>query len=96
MNKILWWLIAGSGGGPNRARIIMELYETPNNANQLAEKLNLNYKTIRHHLKVLEENKIVTTEGKKYGEIYFLSDNMVKNYEAFNQIWSELKKKKRE
>lgn len=94
MEKILLWLIAGSGGGPNRARIIMELSEEPNNANQLAEKLNLNYKTVRHHLKLLEENKIVTTEGKKYGELYFLSDQMIKNYSVFNEICSKMDKKR--
>lgn len=95
MKKLLWWLIAGSGGGPNRGRIIMELYKRPNNAHQLSEKLNLNYKTVRHHLKVLEENKIVTTEGKKYGELYFLSDRMIENYDDFNAIWKEIDIKER-
>ncbi len=77
MKKLLWWLIAGSSGGPNRARIILMLNERPYNAHQLAEDLDLNYKTVRHHLKVLEENNVVTSSGKqKYGELYFLSDKM--------------------
>ena len=93
MKKLLWWLMAGSTGGPNRARIIMKLYERPYNAHQLAEKLNLNYKTVRHHLKVLEENNVVSTSGKqKYGELYFLSDKMTDNYDVFNDIWEELSK----
>ncbi|WJI09005.1 winged helix-turn-helix transcriptional regulator [Methanobacterium sp. CWC-01] len=96
MLKILWWLIAGSTGGPNRARIIMALHERPLNAHQLAERLELNYKTVRHHIKVMEENKIVTSSGpstgkKQYGEIYFLSNLMEENYDTFKDIWSDLK-----
>ena len=58
MKKILWWLIAGTKGGINRARILSLLNERPYNAHQLAEKLDLDYKTVRHHIKVLEDNNI--------------------------------------
>jgi DNA-binding transcriptional ArsR family regulator len=91
MRKILWWLIAGSAGGPNRARIIIALYERPYNAHQLSEKLELNYKTVRHHLKVLEENGIILSIGKKkYGDVFFLTEKMEDNYDTFNDIWKEL------
>ncbi|OPY22624.1 MAG: Bacterial regulatory protein, arsR family [Methanobacterium sp. PtaU1.Bin097] len=93
MKKLLWWLIAGSSGGPNRAKIIMKLKERPYNAHQLAEELDLNYKTVRHHLKVLQENNVITSSGKqKYGELYFLSDKMTDNYDVFSEIWETLKK----
>jgi DNA-binding transcriptional ArsR family regulator len=93
MKKLLWWLIAGSSGGPNRAKIIMRLKERPYNAHQLAEELDLNYKTVRHHLKVLQENNVITSSGKqKYGELYFLSDKMTDNYDVFHDIWETLKK----
>lgn len=91
MKKLLWWLIAGSSGGPNRAKIIMKLNERPYNAHQLAEELDLNYKTVRHHLKVLDENNVITSSGQKYGELYFLSDKMNSNYEVFNEIWDKFK-----
>ncbi len=93
MKKLLWWLIAGSSGGPNRAKIIMRLKDRPYNAHQLAEELELNYKTVRHHLKVLQENDVVTSSGKqKYGELYFLSDKMTDNYDLFHEIWETLRK----
>jgi Predicted transcriptional regulator len=92
MRKLLWWLIAGSTGGPNRAKIIMALHQRPYNANKLSEVLNLNYKTVRHHIKVLEENKVITSPGKrKYGEMYFLTDKMEENFDTFQEIWKELK-----
>jgi DNA-binding transcriptional ArsR family regulator len=92
MRKLIWWVFAGTTGGPNRARIVRSLNERPYNAHQLAEKLGLNYKTVRHHLKILEENKMITSTGKnKYGELYFLSTEMEDNYEIFKDLWQELK-----
>ena len=91
MKKILWWLIAGTKGGINRARIIHELHERPYNAHKLAENLKLDYKTVRHLIKVLEDNNVITATGEKYGTMYFLSSQMEENYELFQQIWSEIK-----
>lgn len=88
-------MFAGTAGGPNRAKIIMALNERPYNAHQLSEKLDLNYKTVRHHLKILNENNMITSTGKnKYGELYFLSKEMEDNYEIFRDLWKELSEKK--
>jgi DNA-binding transcriptional ArsR family regulator len=93
MKKLLWWLIAGMKGGLNRAKIIKSLNDRPYNANQLSEELQLDYKTIRHHIKVLEDNGIIKSTGGKYGKMYFLSENMEKNYDVFNEIWEQIGKK---
>lgn len=91
MDKLIWWVFAGTAGGPNRARIVRALNERPYNANQLAEKLNLNYKTIRHHLKTLEENKMIDSSGeKKYGTLYFLTSGMEENYDVLKEIIKNL------
>jgi DNA-binding transcriptional ArsR family regulator len=90
MKKILWWLIAGTKGGINRARIINELHERPYNSHQLSEKLELDYKTVRHHIKILEENKIITSTGEKYGTMYFLSSQLEDNYKLFEDIWKKM------
>ncbi len=50
LRQLLWYLIAGTRGGMNRARILEALHERPYNANQLSETLGLDYRTIRHHL----------------------------------------------
>jgi DNA-binding transcriptional ArsR family regulator len=91
MKKILWWLIAGTKGGINRARIINVLEQRPYNAHKLAEKLELDYKTVRHHIKILEDNNVIVSSGEKYGTMYFLSSPMEENYELFQQIWREMK-----
>ncbi|MGZ7108732.1 MAG: winged helix-turn-helix domain-containing protein [Methanobacterium sp.] len=92
MKKVfLWWLIAGSKGVENRARIILELNKRPYNANKLAEKLSLDYKTIRHHIDILKENNLVKSTGEKYGALYFLSDEMESGFATFIEIWEEFK-----
>jgi DNA-binding transcriptional ArsR family regulator len=79
LKYVLGWLIAGTRGGPTRAKIIKTLKETPQNANQLSVLLKMDYKTMRHHLKVLEKNRIVTSVGDRYGATYFLSQTMEDN-----------------
>ena len=94
MRKVfLWWLIAGSKGGENRARIIKKLNNRPYNVNKLAEKLYLDYKTVRYHIDILEENDIVESTGKKYGALYFLKNKMETEYNVFLDIWKEFRKK---
>ncbi len=46
-----------------RAKLIEILKETPQNANQLAATLNVDYKTIRHHVELLERNHMITAAG---------------------------------
>lgn len=92
MENTIWWLIAGTRGGINRAKIIKELHSRPYNANQIAKKLNLDYKTVRHHMNVLMKNNIVKSSGDgQYGTIYMLSDVMKQNYDSFENICKEFR-----
>lgn len=95
LRYVLGWLIAGSRGGIMRARIIMALREAPMNANQLANLLGVDYRTIRHHLEVLEKNKIITSAGDRYAVTYFLSPEMEENYVVFEEIWKKIGKKEK-
>jgi DNA-binding transcriptional ArsR family regulator len=90
---LLGWLIAGTRGGVTRARIIQRLNETPQNANQLANSLGMDYRTIRHHLEVLLKNRIITSAGEGYGTTYFLSPVMEENYALFEEIMKKIWKK---
>ena len=94
---VLGWLIAGTKGGFSRAQIIKTLREAPRNANQLANLLGMDYRTIRHHLEVLEKNRIIVSAGEGYGNTYFLSPNMEESYALFEEIMVKVwKKEKRE
>ena len=94
MKNILWYLIAGTKGGETRGRIIELLNKNPSNANKIAETLKLDYKTIRHHINVLEKNNTITAVNKgDYGAVYFLSEIMKANLQVFNEIWARFGKK---
>lgn len=89
--RLLWWLFAGSTGGPTRAQVLRALKEQPRNAQQLSEVLGLDYTTVRHHLKVMFENRIVVTEGDTYGKLYFVSDSMETHWGVFEAILQKTK-----
>jgi DNA-binding transcriptional ArsR family regulator len=91
--RLLWYLFAGSRGGENRIRIIDLLKERPYNTNQLAEALGVDYKAVQHHIGVLEKNNMVTRTGEKYGMLYFISNYLEVNIEAFNEIRAAIDKK---
>jgi len=94
MKNLLWYLIAGTKGGETRGKIIDLLKKNPCNANKIAETLGLDYKTVRHHLEVLEKNNIIFPINKgKYGAVYFLSEFMESNIKIFDEIWVQFGKK---
>jgi DNA-binding transcriptional ArsR family regulator len=87
LRQLLWFLIAGTRGGLNRARIIETLRERPCNAHQLSEALGLDYRTVRHHLHLLEKNGLVTRPaGDAYAAPYFLSAYLEGNYAVFEEV----------
>lgn len=95
VKRLLWWLLSGSAGGSNRGRILEELFTQPKNANELANVLDLDYKTVRYHLGVLEKNNLATYAGTGYGKMYFPSDLLEKNSGYFDEIWGKIGKKKK-
>ncbi|NHN48777.1 winged helix-turn-helix transcriptional regulator [Halostella sp. JP-L12] len=86
MEAVLWYVFTGTRGGENRARILRALDERPRNANQLAEDLDLDYKTIRHHLDVLRDNEIVENSGDDYGTVYLPSDKVRRHWDTVETI----------
>jgi DNA-binding transcriptional ArsR family regulator len=90
LRRLMWHLLGGARGGENRARIISELHRRPSNLNQLASKLDLEYRTIQHHINILRKNSIVVSEGEKYGTTYFLAPWIEANIQTFNEICSRL------
>ena len=93
IKNVLYWLISNSLGGVNRGRILKQLFDKPQNANEISKNLKLEYKTVRYHLKVLEENGLIVSVGGGYGKTYFPSDNLIEDKEYFNEIWDKIGKK---
>ncbi|WP_449462873.1 winged helix-turn-helix domain-containing protein [Tardisphaera miroshnichenkoae] len=86
---MFWWIFVGSRGGKMRLKIVESLMQSPANANQLAQKLGVNYRTIEHHLRVLESNGIVKSEGPRYGLTFFATDSLRANYPLIRRLLEE-------
>jgi predicted transcriptional regulator len=69
--SLMWYLLFGTRGGPNRLRILEALDRSPANAHQLAAAVGLDYRTVRHHLKLLEKSGAVSRPvGDAYAAPY--------------------------
>lgn len=91
---ILWYMVAGTRGGPNRARILDLLGTKSLNAHQISKELNLDHKTVAHHLEILSKNELVEKkEDKWYGNPYHLTSKMKENSQALKEIMLKIKKK---
>ena len=90
MEAVLWQVLAGTRGGPNRARLLRAVDERPRNANQLAEALDLDYKTVRHHLEVLEENDVVRSSDYDYGAVYLPTDRARQHWDTVEEVFSRM------
>lgn len=86
MEAVLWYVLSGTRGGPNRARILRAVDDYPRNPNQLAEDLDLDYKTVRHHLDVLADNDVVRQGGDGYGAVYLPSERARQNWDTIETI----------
>ena len=91
--KLLLYLFTSTRGGFTRLRIIIHLLETPYNTHQLAQKLDLDYKAVQHHMKVLQKNNMVSKIGEKYGAIFHLSNFLEMNINALDEAIDKLDQK---
>ncbi len=92
--RLLWFVFAGSRGGPSRMRIIRVLEKSPRNTNQLSVELGMDYKAVQHHLRMLERNNLVSKEDKKYGVAYSISTFLEVNAESLGEVAAKLDKSK--
>lgn len=86
LKRTLFWLIIASRGGDMRAKIIKILLENPMNKNELSKKLNVNYRTITHHLSILKENNLII-EDKRYGGLIYMRDGITEDVRKFMDIY---------
>ncbi|MFB5605112.1 MAG: ArsR family transcriptional regulator [Nitrosarchaeum sp.] len=87
---ILWSVIAGTRGGINRAKILNLLATMPVNANKISTILNLDHKTVIHHVNILTKNELIVKEEKDYGATYNLTQIMKDNQNTLMEIMEKI------
>ncbi len=91
--KLLLYLFTSTRGGFTRLRIIIHLLDRPYNNHQLSKVLDLDYKAVQHHMKVLQKNNMVSKIGEKYGAIFHLSNFLEINIGALEEAIDKLDRK---
>ena len=87
---ILWSIVAGTRGGVNRAKILNLIKNTPMNANKIATVLNLDHKTVIHHVKILSKNDLIVKTEKEYAAEYKFTELMKKNQNILGEIMEKI------
>lgn len=89
---IVNYVLTGMRGGMNRIDILKLLLKDRLNANQIKEKLGIDYKTVQHHLRLLIKNKFIAVSGNKYGAFYHITEEFKIHKDEFNQILAKINK----
>ena len=96
MNEIFTSVFTGMSGRYTRLRIICSITEIPMNTLELSKKLELDYKTIKHNIGVLEKNNLIVRQGEGYGDMFFPSDlismNLPTLYKVIRKVEDKLDK----
>ncbi len=87
---MFWFYFASSRGAATRIRIIKLLQKQPYNNNQLSKELAMDYKAVKHHLKVLENNNLLEKFDAHYGATYYLSALFEENQNIFDEITARM------
>lgn len=86
MEAVLWHVLASSRGGANRLQLLLLLDDRPRNANELANALDVDYTTVRHHLDVLQQHRVVYEATEGYGAIYMPTDQTRDHWDVVETI----------
>jgi len=84
--RLLFWLLEGTKGGPTRILLLSLLAKKPMNMRQLALAAKLDYKTVEHHVRLMEKNLVIEHMGSGYGKMYFVSDMVLGEKDVMDRI----------
>jgi len=99
MKELFSSVFTGMSGRYTRLRIICAITEEPSNTLELSKKLDLDYKTIQHNIKVLEGSNMIMRMGEGYGDVFFpselLSSNLPTLYTVIRKVEAKFDKAKK-
>ncbi|MFQ5496974.1 MAG: ArsR/SmtB family transcription factor [Nitrosopumilus sp.] len=94
MSKRFSSVFTGMSGRYTRLRIICAITENPMNTMEISKQLDLDYKTVKHNIEVLEKNNFIIRKGEGYGDMFFpselISNNLPTLYSVIRKVESKL------
>ena len=94
LKRTLMLYIAGTRGGSVRLKILMLIDKKPRNINEISEELGLDYKTVQHHIRVLQKSGLVSSLKRKYDNEYSLSELLKVHKDVLKDISDNMGKSK--
>jgi DNA-binding transcriptional ArsR family regulator len=88
--RLLWFLLGGTRGGENRVKILNAIRSKPSNLNQLAKLVGVDYRSVQHHIAILQKNNLVLSSGLRYGIIYSIHPWLDHHFKAYEEICTRL------
>lgn len=84
--KISVEMFIGRKGGTTSMLIMECISIAPCNINEISKKIGLHYNTVKYHVDLLCENELLENDGKKYGRLYYFSQKLLENLDAYKQV----------
>ena len=91
IKKLLCFVFTGSRGGIRRIKIILQLKQKPLNRHQLSKALEIEYKSVQQHIKMLKKYDLISDSEEKYGKKYSISSLLESNMDIFDEITHKMK-----
>lgn len=85
-DKKLLNLLLSRQGGKTTAKILESILKKPQNKNQIANSLNVDYNTITYHMNIICKYDYVVEEKIGEKNIYYPSDKFLKSLNDFERI----------
>lgn len=95
-DKDLLNLIVCRKGGENTIKILECILQKPQNTNQVAKKLKLDYKTVAYHINIIEEHEYITAQTFQKRTYYYPSKKLFKSLKEYTLVKEYIKFKKQD
>ena len=93
MKQLFTEVFTGMSGRYTRLKIIKALVDEPLNINQLSKKLGYDYKSVQRNIELLQERQLIEGGSFGYGDVFFVSDLLLKNLVTLDQVLNKVDKK---
>jgi len=90
--------VAGTRGGLVRLHILISIKKRPQNVNELAMALKMDYTTIQYHIRVLLKSNLITSPQEKYDNKFTLAPILKFSplIKELKELWEKAQKDRRE